>query len=202
MYRRCCAIPSAASSFCPMNSTQQLLWLFIPPLQVESAAPTPASLILRSSFCPHLVVVPYPQRQQSQQPFLQRLIPSMYYFPFVLYIFNLPWWSTILYPRGNFVKLMPSVSMWLLKQSQGHKGKGFKEWPWCTVLYFACRSDSLLLLWTKLPNNWTSYQPWRTWAAPAQEKSVTQKSNFPQFFVVVFLIKCVQYYVGWKRAIQ
>lgn len=50
--------------------------------------------------------------------------------------------------------------------------------------------DSLLLLWTKLPNNWTSYQPWGTWEAPAQERSVTQKSNFPSVF-----IKCVQYRV-------
>lgn len=74
---------------------------------------------------------------------------------------------------------------------RGHKGKGFKEWPRCTVLYFVCRLDSLLLPWTKLPNNWTSYQPWGMGASRAQERSVTQKKIlFPSVFV-----KCVQYHV-------
>lgn len=43
--------------------------------------------------------------------------------------------------------------------------------------------DSLLLLWTKLPNNWTSYQPLRDVRSPSTRKN----TNFPSVF-----IKCVQ----------
>lgn len=150
----------------------------IPPFNPKIHSP----YILRSSFCPCIVVVHSPQLQQPNSLSCRDwyLLCTISPFLYSIYCICL---GEAQYCIQELILLnkRPVCLYDYWTSHKGIKGKGFKEWPWCTVLYFACRSDSLLLLWTKLPNNWTSYQPWGTWAAQAQETSVTQKSNFLQF---------------------
>ena len=79
----------------------------------------------------------------------------------------------------------PAVSIWRMKPViMGIRERASKRLAvmYSAVLCLLTGADwTLLLLWTKLPNNWTSYQPWGMWAAPAQEKKCNTKSNFLQF---------------------
>lgn len=87
----------------------------------------------------------------------------------VLSLLLLSAWSTISCLRAHFneeVHCVKTIS------TQGHVRKGL--WYYTSV-HFAYllkqTADILLLLWSKLPNYWTSYQLWGSWTA-LQKKEV------------------------------